>query len=349
MQFFEKAKSLANTISLYKAYSRNNATSATLTEIWGAAYFYASILAKSYLSEMFLIDETDLQKLAKEFEAESGYQIDLQFLFEKAWLRVICGTVEIPKIIKQAIHQLERIEPMLGELKFFASLRKEQLKAINSFTVPQSEAEAYCLAHTVNINLQTAEKVLFKVGIDGKVEIYDTGLLQFIADNIYPLRFLAKLQELRNRRKLFISKEEFDQVHQTHKAYFPNTPELEHFIEKKIFTFYDTAQVYHIDPFRQNNEKVKEEVAVLLWNQIISDNRFSSDIERLQFWYYRTVYYSNGFNTLSDLSGIAAARFRDAALELLHNETDITTGDLEYRKLTFDSHNCQLQQIMHDT
>ncbi|MDX2189577.1 MAG: hypothetical protein SFY32_06920 [Bacteroidota bacterium] len=93
---------------------------------WGAAYFWSEVILASRESN-YNISLDILNNLKERYEEQTGKKVDIDFLMEKQWLRIVLGLIEIPDVVLSACWQLDKLSSIKEEEKgHYASIIKWQ-------------------------------------------------------------------------------------------------------------------------------------------------------------------------------------------------------------------------------
>lgn len=138
-QLPEKARKIQSEISVYKRKEFENSfdrdKEVAIENAWGASYLYAALLEKTNLQRYFSITRDELNTLYKEFNKEVGGSCDLNSLFSRNWLRLVCGKVHIAGTIRCGVLNIEKVAGLDNEFAFLSEVQKQN----DNKKIPESE------------------------------------------------------------------------------------------------------------------------------------------------------------------------------------------------------------------
>jgi len=338
----EIAEQLSQKIKLYQAHKVRPVNAAEYNlepeNIWGASFFFSDALVKTSLPDNLLISEARLKELVDQFNAANGFEIVLDDLFNRGWLRIIYGAVTIPTMIISAIHDFEKIKGFETEFKYFRQLSPEFRKSIVTEEMFVASAAAYGNEDNLDIRLTQTRGKFWNLKNE-RVEFYGTDFYSFLFGHFAEFQFLASIKDLKADMALSIKQSDLSEIHLRHIAYFRNAPAISNLIEQGLFKVIGDGEYLSVE-LRQSgwaHEAMMDKTGALLWKLLLDDSTFADDDARLNFWYHRTVFF-NGYVNIENFFGQAEkARFLAAALNYVLTEPDISNGDAEYLKLKMDS------------
>jgi hypothetical protein len=351
MQNFDDARKLGEKLFFFKPYPCKSAYNDTVERqnLWGAAYFFASVLEKAYPAEGRIVTLEKLNEIRDQFQNDTGHLIDLDNLFQKGWLRWVFGTVSTPKAVWFGPDKLDVLKQFQKEIVFLDSMSNEQRFKHKTFDQLLELAIEYSALNGVVLDMEQAKNKYFKVNPNGTLEYYNTRLAIYTLENLPSFEFLSVFNEITKKSDLLIGAADLMTIYERHCRLFTNTPPLEQLIANKVVQDHDTDKTYSVH-FEYNEEDIStnvvREAAVIFWERILENDAFEDDVERLEFWYYRIVFRSDHSSLCSKMAADAQSRFLQAALLVVTTETDLDNNNTEYDKLRLDSHHAYREQIL---
>lgn len=339
---YQSQLELSNRLAFYKA-NHQQKWIIPRNDKWGEALFYASVLHQSSYADATIIDKNQLEDLAQAYDKQFNVRIDINSLIDDDLIRIVFGKVNFPVITNRAIDTFNRLEAFIEcELPFFLGLSDEQIVAtktiddlIHLVGGPESQ---------VGLTLNQTQNIFWKE-VDGRVEIPLDETFQKIFDDKNRLRFLSWLIEQRKDHLLRISLEDFEKLRNLHVSQFALTPGLDEMISQRIIGEDETT--YKLLFFDHGiNEEIQNKSVAILWEKLCADESFLNDYERLQYWYYRSIYHNSSINIGHYFLPDLLERFLNTAHKAILKDSDLTTGNQEYFRLVSDNSNlCQLCMI----
>jgi len=314
---------------------------------WGAPYLQAVLLFHAQLSADAYISRSRLDNLAKEFTDKTQRTLDINWLIENGWIRIVMGSVTLSKEIGSAASQAHRFKDLVNEIKFLSSLQGNvEINSLKELTF-QEKLKAYQEEHKIELNLAKASTENFLEKTEGKIKIKNASLYLAIAENLSSFLFIETLQKkINEENKLTIKTSILRKLYKSHLQFFKATPNLKEFFNDHTFTKLNKEQT--TINFRRNEtfaaDKIKDQASAILWVKLLDDAQFSDDMGRLKFWYRRSV-AQNYSHAAHLLLGDEQKRFLDAALAVVLDETDFTTGKAEYDRIMLDPSHSRLYRL----
>ncbi len=343
IDFREKASKLQKEIALYKRKYLDNRYDRD-KEIenendWGASYLCAELLEKSTLQQLFSIPRERLDKLYEEFNEETGRKCDADSLFNRNWLRLVNCKVQIAGTIRFSVYRIEDVVGLDHEFKFLSEKRSQNGKQIPEVDFLKL-VEEYQIQHNLVLDLDRAAKAHWIKKENSHVLIESLIYYEPLLKHINDFLFIKKLYDLKNDerdRGRCIPKKELEVIFLRHQTTFPQTPSLNIFLESGALI--EEGDKYLLN-FRSDKMGltgiVHDKTGALLWDKLINNTSFKNDIERIRSWYDLMV-YRNDWCDIGKFSKLKSRiRFLDAAMQVLLNEKDLSSGEDEFMKLMLD-------------
>jgi hypothetical protein len=341
--FREKASKLQKEIALYKRKYLDNRSDRD-KEIenendWGASYLCAELLEKSTLQQLFSISRKRLDKLYEEFNEETGRKCDVDSLFNRNWLRLVNCKVHIAGTIRFSIFRIEDVAGLDHEFKFLSEKRPQNGKPIPKVDFLKL-VEEYQIQHNLVLDLDRAAKAHWIKMENSHVLIESLIYYEPLLKHINDFLFIKKLYDLKcdeKDRGICIPKKDLEAILLKHQTTFPQIPSLNIFLESGVFN--EEGDKYLLN-FRSDKMGlmgiVHDKTGALLWDKLINNASFKNDIERIRSWYDLMVYRNNWCDIGKFSKLKSRIRFLDAAMQVLLNEKDLSSGEDEFMKLMLD-------------
>lgn len=341
----ERAIKIQNEISVYKRQDTNSRfdwdKETSIENSWGASYLYAALLEKSKLQKYFSVTREELDTLYKEFNQETGRISDLNSLFSRNWLRLVCGKVHIAGTIRHGVLDVEKVIGLANEFSFLSEVQQQ----FRDKKIGEAEfsylTEKYEREHKCKLDLVKATEVHWLDTKDNHVSIHSLTNYEPLLKHVDDFLFLKKLYEVlssREERGVYVSKDVVAALLTIHQIVFPLTPSLDTFLEKEVLIEEKDSYILN---FRYSKiafqGMVHDKAGALLWVNLIRNTEFADDRERIMFWYDRIVSRSHWCDISHAFSLESKLRFLDAATEILLHENDLSAGEKEFQKILLDT------------
>ncbi|MBD1365359.1 hypothetical protein IDJ77_16210 [Mucilaginibacter sp. ZT4R22] len=351
MQNFDDARKLGEKLFFYKPYPRKSAynDSANRQNLWGAAYFFAAVLERTFPAEGRIVTREKINDLRDSFQQETGQQVDLEDLFKKGWLRSVFGQVSTPKAIWFGPDKLDELKLFKNEIVFLDGMSNADRVKHKTFDQLHELAIEYGKLNGTVPDLAKVKNKYFKVNENGTLEYYNTRQAIYTLENLSAFEFISAFHEFTKNDDLLIAAADLSIIYGQHCVMFTGTPPLEQLIANKVFQEYEADSTYsvHFDYNEEDiNVNVIREAAVIFWERLLENNAFVDDFDRLNYWYYRMVFRSDNSSLCAKMPDNAKRRFLAAALLAVTTESDLDNHKAEYDKLRLDSHHAYREQII---
>ena len=343
-EFTEKATQLQEKISLYQRKNFENDfdrdDQLKIENEWGASYLCSALLERSSLQEFFFINIEKLNGLCEQFNKKTGRKCDLDSLFSRNWLRLVNDKVHIAGTIRAAVLKVEKVVGLDNEFSFFRGLQTKYGDKKISEEDFLNEVNECQKKNRIALDLERPKKNHWIEIKEKQVTISNLVYFKPIFENIDDFLFLKQLYDLLSKdteRNLKISIEALSEILIKHQTTFPATPSLEVFLEKKVFT--QLTDGYTLNFYRNDigfGGLICDKIGALLWERLIKNSSFKDDVERIRFWHDRIINYNDWCNIGNFFQAHLKLRFLDAAMTILMNEKDLSSGEDEFSKLKLD-------------
>lgn len=259
-------------------------------------------------------------------------------LLAKHWLRHIFGYIVLPDLIHNAVGKFKELIQFQGEFRFFDALQPEEVKALVTEADLQKALTAYDARHGTSLRLAET-KNLFWYPDKERIKLPRLDHSRFLLTHTDEFRFLTFLADRGKDNELRIDQQVLEMIHTRHKAFFDKTPDLATLASTGTLVPKPGDGKYKIQLHSSgwSQEALRDKYAAVLWQQLLEDQAFSGDEQRLRFWYYRTVYHQGYVHTDHFFPPAQKARFLETALRMVTGDPDIGNGDDEYYKLRTDT------------
>ncbi len=356
MEHYDETKKLSDRIAFHKArktiLNPHEDEELVIENCWAASHVCAAILIKTEPQENYYITPSHLETLKDKFIKETGLLIDIPKLFDKHWLRLVFGIVEVPKGIQSAAHSAARVREFFHELTFLLEMQAKNADKKCMRDELLAEAARYESANKIKIDLEAARKRNYWSDKDGVITFQNLSGSKFVLDNITDLVFIETIYQayyFGTENTLRIPAEALISILDRYSKAFPGTPTPEEFVKQKVFTISIDKQYYAVDiqycsmPLRQS---IHNKTAALLWNKLLEDNSFGNDSERMFFWYTRII-HRESWCTLEYFPASDKAIFLETASKIVLEDADVTNGKDEYWKIKLDGMHSELYNLQY--
>jgi hypothetical protein len=336
----KKLKKLKLLLNHYKKqpYNRNNDKTEDAEKLWNSSLFFANILLASNYSGSE-ITENEFRVFTQDYEDRNEVKIDTDDLFSKFWMRQIFGKIYVPSIIGKAARDYKKYSSKRNELLFIRHL-KNTLN-IDSLTSTDINAQINDYEVTRNINLDSDwlndSYYLKKSDKDDTLKVNGVDHYHKLLDNWDTFKYINSLLDYKQTkydRSALIDKKTFAKIHKSHKYVFPKIPSVQFFISNKIISKTNAGYKIHFysgDPTFISD--LAGPIKAIIWQQLLDDISFINDKERLlSFLSYSEI---DGFRNdiILYLSKEAKTRFKETALDMVLNESDLDNVEHEFDKV----------------
>ncbi|MGE0931994.1 hypothetical protein [Peijinzhouia sedimentorum] len=340
----EKFKELISFISTHTIdRSINRADQKAIEENlkWNASLFFAKAihLAKSREQELTL---AEFNQFRKDYEDGNG-QIDTDTLFQKYWLRNVLGKIKIAGTVSSACHTFSGISGFRNELKFLLEKFPEGIKGKEK--LPKAEFDQiknkYESEHNLILNDEGLNKPSWLSKSDDGITISNINIyFKPYLDHWEEFEFLSAYKEQISNNEdkgLKIVKRGLEQLHESFKKFYTQTPSIADLIKQKILR--ENEEIYYLNFY--NTEigywsTLGEQITTFYWQLLIEDGRFSEDKERIKRLLQQVLYWESPSGFLTHSLDESKKRFLDAASDLVINETDLNGIESEFKKVSID-------------
>lgn len=290
-QITKQAEELERLISINKEKRNNfsNGFNQSDDANWGVSYLFAKILYIAKEDTYFEIDEKKLEDIYEVYVNSGGNPIDLKEIFEKEWLRLIFGRIVFPEVIRSYLYRIEDVIGFENEIIFLHSILIEFKMGKVKKAVFKDYLEKYEKENNIKIDVEKAKETKYIEELDSEIQILKATYYIEVARNIDIFKFLKYLYDVRaNNYNIRIDFEECENLINSHKTIFPNTPEINNLIEDGVLIKSEKLLSITVEFDRNTSNKI----GALLWTSLVNDLTFAEDTARMRFWCYR-IYQIN--------------------------------------------------------
>ncbi|OJY94828.1 MAG: hypothetical protein BGP13_14260 [Sphingobacteriales bacterium 40-81] len=342
-KYKEEAEKIAKEIKKYTHFEPiEDFDKSTFNEhenIWGASFLYAEILYQSKEEKYFCVTYDCLSKIHDDYFKQTGNICDFDSLISKFWLRNIHNRIHIAGAIRIATKQFKEVRSFKKDFEFLTLL----LEACSTKTISKTAFdEAKITFEKLNdIELQTENYIKLnwlKLNND-TIELLNIDLTNVLFENEHAFLFIDYLiQIMTSDNKLYIEKEVLEDIIKHHTKVFSRTPTIEAFIKDGIFIQQnDVCFIELVNRYEHFNGIILNKTGALLWQKILESPSFSSNADRLQYWYHRIVFEHNVWCSIEEFFTRPSKKiFLDSALDVLLQDSDLVKGINEFNKLVLD-------------
>jgi len=322
---------------------------------WNASLFFAKAIHLAKPSEQELTLE-QFNKFKKDYEDQSGNQIDINPLFEKYWLRNVLEKIKIAGTVSSACHSFDRISDFKNELKFLLEEFAEGKEGKE--IISKKEFDQIRSQYEKRNNLLLEEKGLFESRwlslSDNHVEISNINFYfkpyldhweEFIFLNAYKEKISSN-----DDKGLKIVKSDLIRLHKAFKQFYTQIPSIDNLIDQKLLKqkedFY-YLNFYHVKISYWST--LDDQITAFYWQLLVEDDSFSDDKERVKRLLQQILYWGWPSDFLAHSTDESQKRFLDAACSLVINETDLDGIDSEFKKVSIDGDfsSSEVQSLFH--
>ncbi|MES2430787.1 MAG: hypothetical protein V4556_07600 [Bacteroidota bacterium] len=337
-QLNEKAKKLGESISLYckrEPHLHNSKASVLEDTAWGASHLYAEVLYRAKEPAFYCINYDKLKDIQQLFQKETGQKIDIDLLLKKEWIRIVYGIVKIPSVIRSVIWEVKKASEMKAEIIFLTQVKTKD-GAIGKIKFKRL-VKKYEEEQNIRLDINKASTYHFLEEKEKVIKINNVSYYKPIVDYLREFQFIEYVNDYRKNKEdennIWIEKKVLQNIISSNRKIFPKTPNLKKLTElKKIQKFGDRFILTF-----ENDGHSTDKVGAILWSKLLDDNSFSNNRERMWFWYKRLIHgnfewcYPGPY-----LEQEALKQFIETAYEIVINDSDLSFGETEYRKLKLD-------------
>ncbi|UPT69021.1 MAG: hypothetical protein M0D57_10550 [Sphingobacteriales bacterium JAD_PAG50586_3] len=151
--------------------------------------------------------------------------------------------------------------------------------------------EKYEKENNIKIDVAKAQEAKYIEESDNEIQIHKAGYYIEVAKNADIFKFLKYLYDVKsNNYNIRIDFEECENLINSHKIAFPNTPNISNLIDDgKLVKSDDFLSLnFDFDPSTSNK------IGALLWIDLINDITFLDDVSRMRYWCNR-IYQMNSY------------------------------------------------------
>lgn len=356
MYNYTKINELSKKIEFYKAHKgkfqhRYSGIDPDAENSWGASFLFSKILHASEAQQYQHLTLETANQILQKFNLENNATVKIRELQMRGWLNVVFGLAYVPNSVAYTARKTIDFSSYIQEYGFFRTLtmpmegfKEENLRIL---------ASDYETKNNVQLNLDLAKNKLWSIDEKGKIKLFGLDFHKLMHECLSEFLYLHELYRASyegDESKIQINEVDLNRILSTHRSYFPACPDLCFFEENEVVIPHnDKTYVIEINKIKTSyNDSVFDKIAALLWNAVMADDSFSTDQQRLFFWYLRTAYKDYNCEIVSHLANPNKDRFLNACFEAVEQDKDLGNGSLEYRKLRLASEHHHYSHLLHD-
>ncbi|SNB33812.1 hypothetical protein [Flavobacterium psychrophilum] len=341
----ENIKEIQNIIKPFKSiWEHQKDEQALESEInWKASILFSKLIIKAKLPESHW-SKDKLEEFTTNYNSENNTKIDVKNLTNKFWIREIAGLIKIPNAITSITYDFEQKQSYKQELIFIRELYKYNN---SKQEISKKDYSEYLKEYKKTNQLLLDETWLTKHWIisqkeeDENVKIGNIYYYFTLLDNWNEIKFLYSLKTKKSKQEskgLAISKKDFEDILTTHKPYFNNSPSIEELKEQQVIQ--EIGLQYYIHFYNSKIrywDSLQDEICGQIWEDIIVDEKFTDDNERVKSFLSKILYWENNWPKFYKyISRSSKEIFLKTALQLVLKDDDIKGVNDEFLKCYLD-------------
>ena len=310
---------------------------------WNASIFFSKIIIKAKASDYYC-SKDKLVSFSIDYNSKNNTAIDINSLIDKHWFREVLGLIKTPDAVRKITYDFEQNQLYKQELLFMRELYKDNnSKQEISKTDYSKYLERYKKGNQLSLNETWLSKhwITAKNEEDenlkiGSIEYYFT-LLDYWDD----IKFISIFKNEKSKveaKGLAISKNDFEDIHNTHKSYFINLPSINDLKQQEIIREIGSEYYVHFYNAKVSYwDTLNDKIAALVWEGIINDQAIPNDKEKVKIFLNKILYWENSWAEFyKHITKSSKELFTKAALDLVLEETDLTGVKEEFYKCYLD-------------